>query len=131
METYRDGEIAETVHCMNKTDKAFRLIVLQRPREQNLFEDKSLYRYHAIASNRPNEDAAVTMEWYSQRGDASENRRPAAPARSRVASGATPPAVARQRDQIPTISALRKPPQNRAPSEILRSAKGKEFRPDS
>jgi hypothetical protein len=39
-----------------------------------LFEDKSLYRYHAIASNRPNEDAAVTMEWYSERGDASENR---------------------------------------------------------
>jgi hypothetical protein len=59
---------------MNKTDKAFRLIVLRRPREQDLFEDKSLYRYHAIASNRPNEDASVTMEWYSQRGDASENR---------------------------------------------------------
>ena len=72
--TFRDGEIAETVHCMNKTEKAFRLIVLRRPREQDLFEDKSLYRYHAIASNRPNEDAAVTMEWYSQRGDASENR---------------------------------------------------------
>src|SRR6516225_7771447 len=49
---FRDGEIAETVHCMNKTDKAFRLIVLRRPREQDLFEDKSLYRYHAIASNR-------------------------------------------------------------------------------
>jgi hypothetical protein len=32
-------EIAETVHCMNKTDKAFRLIVLRRPREQDLFED--------------------------------------------------------------------------------------------
>jgi Transposase DDE domain. len=72
--TFRDGEIAETVHCMNKTDKAFRLIVLRRPRQQDLFEDKSLYRYHAIASNRSNEDAAVTMEWYSQRGDASENR---------------------------------------------------------
>ena len=72
--TFRDGEIAETVHCMNKTDKAFRLIVLRRPREPDLFEDKSLHRYHAIASNRPNEDAAFTMEWYSQRGDASENR---------------------------------------------------------
>ena len=72
--TFRDGEIAETVHCMNKTDKAFRLIVMRRPRELDLFEDRSLYRYHAIASNRPNEDAAVTMEWYSQRGDASENR---------------------------------------------------------
>ena len=26
--TFRDGEIAEAIHCMNKTDKAFRLIVL-------------------------------------------------------------------------------------------------------
>ena len=72
--TFRDGEIAETVHCMNKTGKAFRLIVMRRAQEQDLFEDRSPYRYHAIASNRANEDAAATMEWYSQRGDASENR---------------------------------------------------------
>ena len=31
--TFRDGEIAETIHCMNKTDKAVRLIVLRRPRD--------------------------------------------------------------------------------------------------
>jgi hypothetical protein len=72
--TFRDGEIAETVHCMNKTNKAFRLIVMRRPREQDLFEDHTPYRYHAIASNRVDEDAAATMEWYSKRGDASENR---------------------------------------------------------
>ena len=72
--TFRDGEIAETVHCMNKTNKAFRLIVMRRPLEPDLFEHKSPYRYHAIASNRADEDAATTMEWYSKRGDASENR---------------------------------------------------------
>lgn len=71
---FRDGEIAETVHCMNKTDKAFRLIVMRRPRDQDLFEEKSPWRYHAIASNRENEDAQATMQWYSKRGDASENR---------------------------------------------------------
>jgi Transposase DDE domain group 1 len=72
--TFRDGEIAETIHCMNKTDKAFRLIVSRRPREQDLFEDNGPYRYHAIASNRADEDAATTMQWYCKRGDASENR---------------------------------------------------------
>ncbi len=56
------------------TNKAFRLIVMRRPRDQDLFEEKSPWRYHAIASNRENEDAAITMEWYSKRGDASENR---------------------------------------------------------
>jgi hypothetical protein len=60
--TFRDGEIAETIHCMNKTDKAFRLIVLRRPREQDLFDDNRPYRYHAIASNRADEDAATTMQ---------------------------------------------------------------------
>ena len=59
---------------MNKTDKAFRLIVLRRLLELDLFEDQGAYRYHAIASNRADEDAAATMEWYCQRGDASENR---------------------------------------------------------
>ena len=72
--TFRDGEIAETVHCMSKTNKAFRLIVMRRPRDQDLFEERSPWRYHVIASNRENEDAATTMEWYSKRGDHSENR---------------------------------------------------------
>jgi len=71
---FRDGEIAETIHCMNKTNKAFRLIVMRRAQERDLFEDRSPWRYHAIASNRDNEDAQATMEWYSRRGDASENR---------------------------------------------------------
>jgi hypothetical protein len=72
---FNDGEIAETVHCMNKTDKAFRLIVLRRPQEQDLFDKtKEPYRYHAIASNRENEDALATMQWYARRGETSENR---------------------------------------------------------
>jgi hypothetical protein len=74
LKTFRDGEVAETVHGMNKTNKAFRLIVMRRPRDQDLFEEKSPWRYHAVASNRENEDAPATMEWYSKRGDASENR---------------------------------------------------------
>src|SRR5450830_551904 len=71
---FRDGEIAETVHCMNKTKKAFRLVVMRRAREQDVFGDHAPYRYHAIASNRSDEDAQATMEWYSRRGDDSENR---------------------------------------------------------
>lgn len=72
---FRDGEIAETVHCMNKTGKAFRLIVMRRPQEMDLLDQTvAPYRYHAIASNRPNEDAGATMAWYAKRGDASENR---------------------------------------------------------
>ena len=71
---FRDGEIAETVHCMNKTSKAFRLVVTRRAVDRDLFEDEGPYRYHAIASHRADEDAAATLEWYCKRGDASENR---------------------------------------------------------
>lgn len=72
---WRDGEIAETLHCMNRTAYAFRLIVVRRGNQGELFEagDSCPYRYTVVASNR-NESAAATMAWYGQRGEASENR---------------------------------------------------------
>jgi hypothetical protein len=60
---------------MNKTNKAFRLIVIRRPKQEDLFEEsQGGYRYHAIASNRVDETAAETLAWYGKRGDCSENR---------------------------------------------------------
>lgn len=71
---WRDGEVAETAHCMNSTRKAFRLVVVRRPKQGDLFEPGAHpYRYHVVASNRE-ETAEETMEWYCQRGEASENR---------------------------------------------------------
>lgn len=71
---YEDGEIAETVHCMNGTRKAFRLIVIRRPVQPDLFAPKSpSYRYTVIASNRE-ETAEGTVQWYNRRGETSENR---------------------------------------------------------
>jgi len=71
---YRDREIAETVHSMNKTNKAFRLIVTRKARQQDLFEeDEDVYFYHAIASNKT-ETAADVKDWYCQRGETSENK---------------------------------------------------------
>ena len=87
---YQDGHIAETVHCMEKTKRAFRLIVVRRPVQQELFSDdgaaqseaksetesegQATERHHAVASNRKGESAESTLEWYNQRGDCSENR---------------------------------------------------------
>ncbi|HUL13333.1 MAG TPA: IS1380 family transposase [Methylococcaceae bacterium] len=71
---WRDAEIAETVHSMAKTKKAFRLIVVRRPQQGDLFaENAPRYRYTAVASNRI-ESAADTLAWYAQRGETSENR---------------------------------------------------------
>jgi hypothetical protein len=72
--SWHDEEIAETVHTMNGTHKAFRLIIVRRHRQSDLFDTESeAYLYHAIASNRT-EDAGTVMDWYRQRGDSSENR---------------------------------------------------------
>lgn len=72
---WRDAEIAVTKHCMAGTNKSFRLIVVRRPQQPDLLDPtKEPYRYTTIASNRMNEDAATTLEWYARRGDASENR---------------------------------------------------------
>ncbi len=66
-----DREIAETVHTLNGTKQAFRLIVLRWPNPQpNLFEAER-YCYHAVASNR--EEPASEVVWkHNQRGE-SEN----------------------------------------------------------
>ena len=72
---YQAGQIAETVHCMNETKKSFRLIVVRRPVQGELFgEPDETHRYKAIASNHKDETAEETLAWYNQRGECSENR---------------------------------------------------------
>jgi hypothetical protein len=67
-------EIAETVHCMNGTRKAFRLVVKrERRRQRELFEGKEgQYFYHAVATNWSEEekDTRDVLEWHNQRGQA-------------------------------------------------------------
>jgi hypothetical protein len=71
---YQDGFIAETVHCMEKTNEAFRLIVIRRPVQKKLFDEGSVSeKYTVIATNRAEEMEQV-VEWYNQRGECSENR---------------------------------------------------------
>jgi hypothetical protein len=71
---YQNGYLAETVHCMNKTDEAFRLVVIRRPYQGKLFsEEEASEKYTAIASNRDG-SAEEVLRWYNQRGECSENR---------------------------------------------------------
>jgi hypothetical protein len=71
---YQNGFIGETVHCMNKTKEAFRLVVIRRPFQGNLFDsEESPERYTIIATNR-DESAEELVKWYNQRGECSENR---------------------------------------------------------
>src|SRR6266568_3491899 len=66
-----DRQIAETVHSMNGTEQAFRLIVLRWPNPQpNLFE-ASAYCYHAVATNR--EEPAREVIWKHNGRGQSEN----------------------------------------------------------
>jgi len=67
-------EIAETVHCMNGTKKAFRLVVKREVRRQGeLLEGKGVpYFYHAIATNWLEEEKNTeeVLKWHNQRGQA-------------------------------------------------------------
>jgi hypothetical protein len=66
-----DREIAETVHTMNGTEDAFRLIVLRWPNPQrNLFEADG-YCYHAVATKRT--ESATEVIWKHNGRGASEN----------------------------------------------------------
>ena len=67
-------QIAETVHCMNGTKKAFRLVVKREVRRQGeLFEEKGdCYFYHAVATNWLEEEKNTeeVLKWHNQRGQA-------------------------------------------------------------
>jgi hypothetical protein len=65
-------EIAETIHTMNHTKKAFRLVIKRELRKQeNLFE-MGKYFHHAVATNWDEEekDAFEVLGWHNQRGQA-------------------------------------------------------------
>jgi Transposase DDE domain group 1 len=68
-----DREIAETVHCLNESQQAFRLIVVRWKNPQpSLFEAQN-YCYHAVASSRKESESASEVLWgHHQRGE-SEN----------------------------------------------------------
>jgi hypothetical protein len=73
-QVYQDGFIAETVHSMNETKEAFRLIVIRRPVQKKLFDDSSgSEKYTVVATNRT-EEVTKVVQWYNQRGECSENR---------------------------------------------------------
>ncbi len=59
---------------MNDTHKAFRLVVIRRPVQLDMFKgEEPRLRYKTIASNRE-ESAEETAAWYNRRGETSENR---------------------------------------------------------
>jgi len=66
-----DREIAETVHTMNGTAQAFRLIVLRWLNPQPSLFETERYRYHAVASNR--EESARAVIWQHNGRGQSEN----------------------------------------------------------
>lgn len=71
---YQNGFIGETVHCMNETKEAFRLVVIRRPYQGHLFDEQACEnKYTVIATNRE-ESAEEVVRWYNQRGQCSENR---------------------------------------------------------
>jgi hypothetical protein len=71
---YKNGFIAETIHSMEKTEEAFRLIVIRRVYQSRLFaHQEASLKYTAIVTNRT-ESAEGVVTWYNQRGEYSENR---------------------------------------------------------
>jgi len=67
----RDREIAETVHTMNGTKQAFRLIVLRWLNPKPTLFESERYCYHVVATNR--EESAAEVIWkHNGRGN-SEN----------------------------------------------------------
>ena len=78
---FADCAIAEIVHAMGETKRAFRLVVVRRQTQAEIFDDegqaadsKLLPKYTLVASNfDASKSAHDIYVWYCQRGQASEN----------------------------------------------------------
>jgi hypothetical protein len=71
---YESGKIAETVHTMNKNRYSFRLIVISKSYQSDVFGDVDpKCKFKVIATNRT-EPAEWVVGWYRKRCDCSENR---------------------------------------------------------
>jgi len=66
-----DRQIAETVHTMNQSKQAFRLMVLRWLNPQPSLFEAERYCYHAVASNR--EESAAEVIWKHNGRGQSEN----------------------------------------------------------
>ncbi|HYN25777.1 MAG TPA: IS1380 family transposase [Pyrinomonadaceae bacterium] len=66
-----DREIAETVHCLEHSKQAFRLLVLRWPNPRPSLFEATPYCYHAVATNRAPNASEIIWE-HNQRGE-SEN----------------------------------------------------------
>ena len=77
-----DYELAEAVHTMNETKKAFRLVIKRELRRQrDLFDadgTDGVYHYHVVATNwaadkqdgKETKSAHEVLQWHNQRGQA-------------------------------------------------------------
>lgn len=63
----KDREIAETIHTMNNTKEAFRLVVQRWPKLQGELFDPEPYSYHVVTTNRE-EEAPEIVHFHNQRG---------------------------------------------------------------
>lgn len=69
-----DRQIASMPWSMDKTKQAFTLVIVRsKGLNPNLFTQGD-YHYHVVATNISNKTNAEIMQWYSQRGEDSENR---------------------------------------------------------
>lgn len=67
-------ELADTVHSMEKTDNAFRLVIKREKRKQRDLFDKGeeAYFYYVVATNwlEEDKDSYQVLKWHNQRGQA-------------------------------------------------------------
>jgi hypothetical protein len=65
-------EIAETIHTMNHTKEAFRLVIKREMRKQDDLFERGKYIYHAVATNweEGEKTANEVLQWHNQRGEA-------------------------------------------------------------
>jgi len=62
---HKSGYIAETIHSMEKTTEAFRLLVIRRPYQGTIFAEEDASANHAILATNRIESAERVVTWHN------------------------------------------------------------------
>lgn len=69
-----DRQVSAISWTMDKTNHPFTIVVIRSKPENEDLLNRNTYHYHIVATNITDKDNNQLLQWYSQRGEDSENR---------------------------------------------------------
>jgi len=70
----QNEHLAETIHCMNRTEESFRIVAVRKSYQNSLFDENDIESSYTVIARNMDGLAEDVLKWYNQRGASDETR---------------------------------------------------------